>query len=178
MSKTEKETRGYIKYNNIWNEGLEEHFEDFLEFFAYDVFQKIDVSKGYRFLDAELDDLFYKSETSKENVDKLVKVYLKDGSEKLILCCVEIEGYDKGDFEKRMFKYYYRILDKYDKDIFIISILSHKCEDDLLDNYNYKFLDTQLNFRYRVYNILDQEQEKLKESDNYFANLVLKILQL
>jgi hypothetical protein len=176
MSNSENETRDYIKYKNVWNKAIERKFKYFLEFFALDLFEKMDLSKGFEFLDFELESLFYKSEKSKENIDKLVKVYLKDGTEKWLLCVVEVEGYDKGDFEKRMFKYYYRILDKYDKDIFIISVLSHKYENDLLDNYNYKFLDTQLNFRYRVYNILDQEQEKLKESDNYFANLVLNVL--
>lgn len=178
MSNSENETRDYIEYKNVWNKAIEGKFKDFLEFFALDLFEKVDLSKGFEFLDFELESLFYKSETSKENIDKLVKVYLKDGTEIWVLCVVEVEGYDKGDFEKRMFKYYYRILDKHDKDIFIITILSKKYENHVIDNYNYKFFDNQLNFRYRVYNILEQEQENLKRSDNYFASLVLNVLQL
>lgn len=176
MEKSEKETIDYIGDKHIWNKAIDEHFDKFLEFFALDVFEKINFSKGYKVLKIELIGLVCDSEEG--NIDRLVKVHLKNGSEKLILCYVEVEGYNKSDFEKRMFKYYYRILDKYDKDVFIVSILSKKHKNHIIDNYNYKFIDTQLNFRYRICNILEQDQDKLKESDNYFANLVLKLLQL
>jgi hypothetical protein len=50
-------------------------------------------------------------------VDKLVKVYLKDGQEKWILVNIEVQGYRDPHFEERMFTYYYRIKDRYQHNI-------------------------------------------------------------
>jgi len=56
-------------------------------------------------------------------VDKLVKVFLKDGSEKYILVHVEVQSHKgKGDLSARMFTYFYRVKDKYGVPITAIAI--------------------------------------------------------
>jgi hypothetical protein len=57
-------------------------------------------------------------------VDKLVKVYTRDGVEKWMLLHIEVQGKNEPDFPKRMFRYYYRLLDRYDRPVAAIAILT------------------------------------------------------
>lgn len=68
-----------MEQDSPWKEALEELFEDFVENFFLHIHQEIDFSKGYEFLDQELQQIAVSSETGKRVVDKLVKVYLIDG---------------------------------------------------------------------------------------------------
>ncbi|QQT64475.1 Abi family protein [Sphingobacterium multivorum] len=58
-------------------------------------------------------------------VDKLVKVFLKDGREQFVLYHVEIQSNKgRGDLAERMFRYFYRIWDRYKVPITAIAILA------------------------------------------------------
>jgi hypothetical protein len=50
------------------------------------------------------------AEIGKRLADVLVKVFLKDGSEKWLLIHIEVQGYYEKEFGRRMFIYNYRIL--------------------------------------------------------------------
>lgn len=57
-------------------------------------------------------------------VDTLVKVFTKEGKDEWILVHIEVQGYKDDDFPRRMFTYFYPILDKYSKPITAIAILT------------------------------------------------------
>jgi predicted transposase/invertase (TIGR01784 family) len=176
-----------LKYNHylqpmkrndfLWKGILEDVFDDFLTFFypnAHDIF---DFDKGFDFLDKELEDLFPKEESaSVRYVDKLIKVYLVGGGEKWILVHVEVQGYRDKHFEERMFTYYYRIKDKYQKDIAAWAILT----DDKIHykpyQYTSDYLGTELTYKFNVYKVLEQDEETLKNSNNIFASIILTVL--
>ncbi|MFQ5630407.1 MAG: hypothetical protein ACE5I1_16675 [bacterium] len=99
-----------MDYDSAWKEVLEKLFEEFLAFFFPSVHEQIDFSKGYAFLEQELRQIAVPSETGKRVVDKLVKVFLRDSSEKWLLIHIEIQGYEEAAFPERMFIYYYRII--------------------------------------------------------------------
>ncbi|MGR3318505.1 MAG: Rpn family recombination-promoting nuclease/putative transposase [Candidatus Anammoxibacter sp.] len=103
--------------DRLWKGIVEYLCEDFISFFMPDLYPKINFGKGVEFLDKELESLFPKSEESKGYVDKLIKVFFKDGKETWIFIHVEIQGYKDEDFTKRMFKYFYRVFDKYQREI-------------------------------------------------------------
>ena len=65
-----------------WKKIIENCFEDFVYFFLADLANEIDFKQGYEFLDKELQKIAPKAEEKKRYVDKLSKVYLKDGQEK------------------------------------------------------------------------------------------------
>lgn len=75
-----------------------------------------------------------------------------------------------------MFQYFYRILDRHDKNTFVLAILSDDSTNYRPNRYRYSFFDTKLDFNYRTYKILEQDEEKLKVSDNPFAFEVLTAL--
>ena len=99
-----------MKKDEKWKILISKFLKDFLAFFMAELYQEIDLEKGYEFLDGELNRIRIKSKSKNRRSDKLVKVYLKDGSEKYILIHIEVQGYFDEDFSKRMFKYFTEFL--------------------------------------------------------------------
>lgn len=95
-----------MKTDSAWKGILEELFKQFVEFFMPDLYDIIDFNKNPEFLDQELNALFPESELQDRRVDKLVKVFLKNGEEKWVLLNIEIQSYEDKTFDKRMFEYY------------------------------------------------------------------------
>ena len=130
---TSKKTTERREYDSAWKDIMEEHFESFLEFFFEDIHRDIDFSKGYEFLSQELRKIIRSNKVGKKIADVLVKVYLKDGSEKYICIFIHIEIQGKKDPELmlRIYIYNYRIFDKYkDKNIEVISLAVLTDEDE------------------------------------------------
>ncbi|OCL28603.1 hypothetical protein U472_00615 [Orenia metallireducens] len=157
----------------LWKEIIEDLFEDFLRFFMTDLYSNIDFAKGYQFLDNELANIVDKTIKGKKLSDRLVKVHLKDGTENWILVHLEVQGYYEKEFSERMFKYFYRIYDKYSKKIVAFAIFTEDRKDYQPAKFDYSFYETELNYKYKTYKILDQKEEKLLASDNPFALVVL-----
>src|SRR5215217_3000477 len=67
----------------LWKGLMEDIFEDFLRFLVPDADQKFDLKRGFEFLSQELDQLFPPegNEYRPLIIDKLVKVFRKDGEE-------------------------------------------------------------------------------------------------
>jgi hypothetical protein len=165
-----------MKRNDIlWKAALEDLFDDFLRFFYPDADELFDLEKGFDYLDKELEQLFppEADNFTPRYVDKLVKVFTRKGGEEWILIHIEVQGYSENDFPKRMFQYYYRILDKYDKPITAFAILTDPNKNFHPHKYEAEFLGTGVCYWYNTYKITDQENEFLDTSDNPFAMVVL-----
>jgi hypothetical protein len=162
-------------YDKLWKGAIEDLIVDFLRFFYVDADNTFDFSKKPEFLDKELEELFPDQKNTTRHVDKLVKVWLKDGSVKWILIHCEVQGYNDKDFELRMFIYFYRIFDKYNVDISSIAILS---DDNPLfkpEKFEKKFLGTVLTFKFNTFKILEIDPSVLEASDNPFAIIILTV---
>jgi predicted transposase YdaD len=159
----------------LWKGILEDVFDDFLRFMHPDADEIFDFGKGITFLDKELEQLFppESDESSLKIVDKLAKVYTREGSEEWVLIHCEVQGAYRDDFPRRMFTYFYRILDKYNKRVAAYAILTEKSMKERPDRYGMQFLDTGLSYRYKVYKIARQDDEALRRSNNPFALVAL-----
>jgi len=157
----------------LWKEIIEDLFEDFVRFFLPDLYKKIDFSRGYQFLDKELAQIIDKVLQGKKISDRLVNVHLKDGTENWILIHIEVQGYKEKQFSERMFKYFYRIYDKYNKKIVALSIFTEGSKKYKPKRFNYEFHGTKLNYEYNIYKVLEQNEADLLSSDNPFALVVL-----
>jgi hypothetical protein len=109
-------------------------------------------------------------------VDKLVKVFTKKGKEEWILIHIEVQGSKDKNFAKRMFTYHYRILDKYDKPITSLAILTDKHKSYKPNVYTYSFMGNKLSYEFNIYKVLDADEEELKRSNNPFA-VVVRVVQ-
>ncbi len=159
--------------DTLWKEIIKDLFEDFITFFIEDLAKEIDFSKGVEFLDKELSKLSSKGETKNRDADTLVKVFLKNGEEKWVLVHIEVQGYKEEDFSKRMFTYYYRILDRYGKETTAIAILTDENKDFKPNKYEKEFYGTELNYKYNSFKILGKSEKELKENKNPFAMIIL-----
>jgi hypothetical protein len=88
-----------------WKEGLEFYFEPAMELMFPDAHAQIDWSRGYEFLDKELQQILPESEIGPRYVDKLAKVYLKNGDEHWVLLHVDVQGDPQKHFSQRMYVY-------------------------------------------------------------------------
>ena len=164
--------------DTLWKSILEDIFEDFLLFFYPDAGSFFDFSKDFEYLDKELEQLFPPEDNLYQTrfVDKLVKVYCQNGDTEWILVHIEVQGYHDPDFGRRMFAYYSRILDKYDKPITAFAIFTESNAAFKPCEYHREFMGTSVSYRYNAFKILEQDAEMLGQSDNPFAIVVLTVL--
>jgi len=165
------------KNDYLWKGILEDIFDDFLRFMHSDADEIFDFERGITFLDKELEQLFppEENEFSVKVVDKLAKLYTRDGREEWVLIHCEVQGKYKSDFPRRMYTYFYRIFDKYGKRISAYAILTEKTSKARAGSYTTEFLGTKLEYHYNVYKILQQSEAELLRSNNPFAMVVLTV---
>ena len=162
----------------LWKGILEDLFDDFLKFYFPESVDLFDFNRKFIFLDKELEQLFPQSQDdfSPKYVDKLVKVFTKKGKEEWFLIHIEVQGSRDKNFAKRMFTYRYRILDKYDKPITSLAILTDNRKSYNPNAYVYNFMGNELYYKFNVYKILDANEKELKQSNNPFA-VVVRVVQ-
>jgi predicted transposase/invertase (TIGR01784 family) len=163
-------------YDKLWKGIIEDLFDDFIHFFYTEWADKIDFDRGFEFLDQELAQLFPELESDNRTIDKLVKVFLKDGTEEWILIHIEVQGYEDLNFEERMYIYNYRIFDRFQKKISAIAIFTDKKEGYKPNTYHTECFGTEVTYHFRTYKVLEQKEEDLEQSQNPFAIVVLATL--
>ncbi|NBB23338.1 hypothetical protein GVN20_28565 [Runella sp. CRIBMP] len=161
----------------LWKGLLEDIFDDFLRFHFPNADDLFDMSRPFEFLDKELEQLFPADENdfSPKYVDKLVKVITKEGLEGWILVHIEVQGSRDRDFAERMFTYYHRIKDKYNKPITAFAILTDKNKSFRPTAFVQEFLGTKINYEFNSYKVLDADTELLQQSNNPFAIAILTV---
>ena len=101
------------KYDMLWKGMIEVVMADLLLFVDPDIRKELDLERGFEFLDKELAVIYPEGKASHARVvDKLVKVFLRDGAERWILLHVEVQGKNGKEFPERMFQYFVRLLTK------------------------------------------------------------------
>jgi len=166
-------------YDGAWKEGVEQYFEAFLAFFFPEIQAEIDWERGYEFLEQELQQLIKESEVGKQFVDKLIKVWLKDGKETWLLIHLEIQSQVDPNFTKRMFSYHYRIFDRYNQEVVSLAILGDNQANWRPQEYSYGRWGCRLSLQFPIVKLLDYESRwsELEQSDSPFAVLVMAHLR-
>ena len=77
-------------------------------------------------------------------VDKLVKVFTKDGQEQWILVHIEIQGYRDDRFAARMFTYFRRIYDRFEMPVTAFAIFTDGNHGFRPPAFSYEFRGTGL----------------------------------
>jgi hypothetical protein len=93
-----------------------------------------------------------------------------------MLVQIEVQAYNDPGFRERMFTYYYRIRDRYQKKITSWAIFTDPNKNFLPDKFEESFLGTSLIYKFNTYKILDQPIIDLEKSNNPFAVVILTIL--
>ena len=153
----------------LWKGIIEDLAEEFIRYFFSPYTESIDFEKGFVFLDKELEKLFPMSESQRRHADKLIKAFLKDGTEQWFLIHVEVQGYPDPDFARRMFQYAYRIVDRYERPLSTLAIYTDTHRAYHFSSYRETFFGTELHYRFQTFILMDREPEALRWSDNIFG---------
>ncbi|MBN1077517.1 Rpn family recombination-promoting nuclease/putative transposase [Clostridium botulinum] len=175
-------------YDAAWKTILEAFEVEVVEVLFPEIFDEIAWELGTESLDLELQEIqreiFDKDSAEKIISDKIIKVRLKDNNSKILFIHVEVQSYssDEDAFGERMFRYFYRIWDKFryknkDKsEVIAAAIYTYKGERGKDTKYVYKV--PKLNDEILVYNFrtIDVEKIELENiSDDNPLKLVFKI---
>lgn len=158
-----------------WKQILQAHLKEFMEFFWYEAYQDIDWSRPYEFLEQELMAIAVKEEIGKRYIDKLFKVYLKNGKEQWLLLHIEIQHTKKKTFPEVMFTYFYRIYDRYHQDVASLAILADKNPNWRPNQYCRRVWKSEIIRTYEVVKLIDFKPRiaELRQHPNPFAMVVL-----
>jgi predicted transposase YdaD len=165
------------RYDILWKGMMEEVFEDMMRFVFPEADRELDFNRGFEFLDKELGEMYPEPEKPAQTreVDKLVKVYQKDGEERWMLVHLEVQGWNDPLFSKRMFQYYYRILDRFDRPVTAIAIFTARAGRNMPGRFEDRCLGTRLTYEYNTLSTLDYSHAQLEASDNPFAIVLLVV---
>ena len=161
-----------------WKECIKTFFEPFMYCFFSEEAKLIDFSRGYEFLDKELEKIRPENLTCDRNADLLVKVWLYSGKERWLLIHIEVQGYRDKHFNIRMYIYNYRIYDRYGIEVVSLSLLTDMDKNYRPGEYKREFGNFSLSFKFPVAKLLDYQgkEEKLLKDKNVFSLLILAFL--
>ena len=148
----ENEEKIIVDQDNNWKELIGDLFPYFLEFFLPDVFQDIDFEYPAESLDKEFSKLLPEYYNNEKIInDKLIKVRLKSGKNQILFIHIELQSTEDINFGERMFRYYYRIVDKYGFNVTAIALFTDISKIFQPQNFSHDCYGTQLFYKYNFY---------------------------
>ncbi|PAX60066.1 cytosolic protein [Brunnivagina elsteri] len=168
-------TNPQTEYDSPWKDILQLYFQEFMLFFFPQAHAEIDWTREPVFLDKELQQVVRDAELGKRLVDKLVKLYRKDGEESWVLAHMEVQGQAEDEFSRRMYTYNYRIFDCYNRPVASIAVLGDTSTNWRPNQFGYNLFGCQVDFQFPIVKLIDyrERQAELEASDNPFATVVM-----
>lgn len=162
-------------HDSPWKMALESYFKEFLGLLFPAINQQVDWSKGYSFLDKELQQITPDADSGRRHADKLIKVYARDGSETWVLIHVEVQGEPEEAFAERMYTYQYRLRDRYKMDVVSLAVLADTRKRFRPTTFYYQRWGCELTFTFPTAKLIEWEDHwaELEASDNVFALVVM-----
>ncbi len=168
-----------MDFDSPWKEALEVYFRAFLALFFPAIHDDIDWSRGFEFLDKELQKLVRKAARGRLYVDKLVKVWRKNGDEAWVLIHIEVQTQREANFPKRMYRYNTRIADRYDRTVVSLAVLADDDPTWRPDHHSESLWGWSVRMSWPPLKLLDYADRvaELEASKNPFAKVVLAHLK-
>lgn len=166
-------------FDSPWKDAIERYFEDFILFFFPQAHGEIDWSRGYEFLDTELQQVVRDAELGRRLVDKLVKIWRRSGEEAWVLVHIEVQSQPESGFAERMYVYNYRIYDRYKRTVVSLAVLGDERRSWKPNQFGYELWGCLVNFKFPIVKLLDYKQQwsALEASRNPFATVVMAHLK-
>ena len=162
-------------HDSPWKDALEHYIPDFLRLLFPAVHRQVDWSRGYSFLDKELQQITADADSGRRYADKLVKVHALDGGETWVLIHVEVQGEPEAAFAERMYTYQYRLRDRYGVDVVSLAVLADTRRSFRPKTFRSARWGCELTFTFPTAKLIDWEARwaELEASDNIFALVVM-----
>ncbi|MFM7213975.1 MAG: hypothetical protein ACKO3H_03745 [Verrucomicrobiota bacterium] len=160
-------------FDGAWKETAEFFLPSLTELVLPELAAQIDWNRGFEFLDSELRSLFPETGTGRQHVDKVVRVFLRQGGSRLILLHIEIQSQADPDLPHRMFVYFYRIYDQYRLPIVSLAILADPNPNHRATDLDLRVAGSGCLFQYHSCKLTDFQDEFLEASTNPVAKVIL-----
>ena len=160
-----------IPKDTLWKLIIEGETEPCLWFFFPKMAAQIDFSKGVRFLGEEFFKLFPELQNNSQNrrLDKLIEVTMKTGETQWLLIHIEVQGYVDAEFTRRMFEYFYRILEKYQKPVTALAIFTDDDPNFHPTEHRISCWGTEMVYHFNTYKLLEKTPADFQDKDNLFS---------
>ena len=167
------------EYDNPWKEAISIYFQPFIELLFPDVNAIVDWTLDYEFLDTVLQQVTRDDEIGERTADKLVKVWLKDGTETWILIHVEVQSQYQANFAERMYVYNSRIFGVYQQKVLSLAVLADDSPTWYPTQFEYNIGGCQVLLKFVVTKLLDYQQQwnALEQSLNPFSAIIMAHLK-
>jgi len=162
-----------------WKEVLHIFFQYFMAFFFPLADREIEWKRKVRFLDKELQQIFYGASSGRKVVDILAEIYLKNGNSAWILVHVEVQSHKEEGFAERMFVYNYRIYERYKRPVAGFAVLADDNPAWKPNRFGYNVLGCEMGISFPIAKIMDYKHrwDDLEKSKNPFATIVMAHLK-
>jgi hypothetical protein len=166
-------------YDSPWKDAFDLYFEPFLALLFPEVHGQIDWSRGHEALDKEFQQVVREAEVTRRYVDKLVRVWTKEGAERWVLVHVEVQTTRYTELPGRMYVYNYRVFDRYNKPVASLAVLADDDPAWRPAEYWSRVFGCETGIRFPTVKLLDfaDHEAALEASANPFASVVLAHLK-
>lgn len=164
--------------DDAWKEAITRFFHPFMTLLFPAIAAEIDWRQGYKFLDKELAQIKRGHAIGKRVADKLVQVYLRDGTKRWLLIHIEVQGQPSRRFNERMYIYHYRLFDRFRVKVVSLAVIIQPSRI-ALGNYQSEQWGCRVNFDFPVIRIQDfaARWQELETSHNPFAIVLMAQLR-
>ena len=162
-------------YDSPWKDILETYFQPALELCFPTIARQINWRKGVQLLSKEFQKIVRRSELGRRNVDVLVQVWSVAGAEQWVLLHVEVQAQRDPKFPRRMFDYYSRICQRYNRPVASLAILADGQARWKPAQYQQALWGCETHFRFPVCKLRDlaKNEAQLLRNPNPFAIVVM-----
>jgi hypothetical protein len=162
-------------YDSPWKDVLEEFFQPGVELCFPAIARQILWRRGVEFLDKEFQKILPAAAVGRRTVDKLAKVWRRDGQSEWVLVHVEVQAQRKADFAKRFFERHCRIRERFDRDGVSVAILADSDEHWHPRAYLRELWGCRLSFEFPTVKLLElaKDEQRLLACDNPFGVVVM-----
>ena len=141
-------------FDSPWKDLLDGYFERFMAFFFPETWKDIDWEKPNEFLNTEFQKIARDTETGRRLVDRLVKVWRKDGAETWVLVHVEVQGQKDSGFAERMYIYHYRIYDRYHRKVASLAVLADNSDTWRPNHFGYSMWGCEVDIKFPIVKLM------------------------
>jgi hypothetical protein len=158
-----------------WKQVLDTLFPQFLDLCFPDIFADTDWPRGYEFRESELQQVLREAETGSRTVDRLVKVWRRNGGEAWVLVHVEVQAQREARFPRRMYEYNWRLADFYARDVASLAVLADDVPGWRPVAYERKLWGCRALLEFPTVKLFDfgARWPELEASDNPFALVIM-----
>lgn len=162
-------------FDHPWKEAIDLYFYPFLELLFPEVYADVDLSRGFEFLDKELMQILPQGELGVGVVDKLVKVWLREGTESWLLLHIEVQAQEASNFPVRMLVYNNRIFDCYNREVVSLAVLGDDRTSWRPSLYRWQRWGCRKEFEFPIVKLLDftERSQELATSANPISTIIL-----